>query len=101
MLSEAKHRWLAVGHRDRDSRLSAQGLTRASTEFTQVHNRRGAMASKQARAPRRLQQLIRIDIDGDGDVFGKGQFVDGFADEAAQAHDGFAADQNVKSELSL
>jgi hypothetical protein len=31
----------------------------------------------------RLQQLIRIDVDGDGDVFWEGQFVEGFADEAA------------------
>lgn len=58
-------------------------------------------------APRRrvcssaLQQLIRIDVDGHGDVFGEWQFVEGFAHEPAQAHDGFAADQNVKSELAL
>jgi kynurenine formamidase len=30
-----------------------------------------------------LQQLIRIDVDGDGDVFGERQFVERFADEAA------------------
>jgi len=30
-----------------------------------------------------LQQLIRIDVDGHGDVFGKWQFVQRFADEAA------------------
>jgi len=52
-------------------------------------------------APGRLQQLIRIDVDSDGDVFGKWQLVDGFPDEAAQAHDGFATDQNVKAKLSL
>ena len=34
--------------------------------------------------------MVRIDIDGDGDVFGEGQFVEGFADEVAQAHDGMA-----------
>ena len=49
----------------------------------------------------RLQQLIRIDVDGDNDVFGEGQFVDGFADEAAQTHDGFATSQDVEAELAL
>jgi hypothetical protein len=48
-----------------------------------------------------LQQLIRIGVDGDCDVFGEWQFVDGFADEPAQAHNGFAADQDVKAELAL
>ena len=48
-----------------------------------------------------LQQLIRIDIHCDGDVFGEWQFVESFADEAAQAHDGFAADQNVETKLAL
>ena len=48
-----------------------------------------------------LQQLIRIDVDGDYNVFGEGQFIDGFADEAAQTHDGFAADQDVEAELAL
>ena len=49
----------------------------------------------------RLQQLIRIDVDGDYNVFGERQFIDGFADEAAQTHDGFAADQDVEAELAL
>jgi hypothetical protein len=49
----------------------------------------------------RLQQLIGIDIDCDGDVFGEWEFVERFADHAAQAHDGFAADQNVETELAL
>src|SRR4029077_7638781 len=49
----------------------------------------------------RLQQLIRIDIHRDGDVFGEWQFVDRFADEAAQTHDAHAADQNVETELAL
>jgi hypothetical protein len=49
----------------------------------------------------RLQQLIRIDIDGDSDIFWKGKFVECFADETAQAHDGFATDQDVKTELAL
>ena len=48
-----------------------------------------------------LQQLIRIDIHCDGDVFGEWQFVESFADEAAQAHDGFATDQNVETKLAL
>jgi hypothetical protein len=38
-----------------------------------------------------LQQLIRIDVDGDGDVFGEWQFVEGFAHEPAQAYDRLAA----------
>ena len=59
---------------------------------------------KPAREPRALpglQQLIWINVDGHDDVFGEGQFVESFADEAAQAHDGFAADQNVETELAL
>jgi hypothetical protein len=48
-----------------------------------------------------LQQLIRVNVDRDGDVFGEWQFVESFSDEAAQAHDGFAADQNVETELAL
>ena len=39
-----------------------------------------------------LEQLIWIDIDCHGDVFGEWQFVESFADEAAEAHDGFTAD---------
>lgn len=34
-------------------------------------------------APLELQQLIRIDVDRDSDVFGKREFVERFADEAA------------------
>jgi hypothetical protein len=49
----------------------------------------------------RLQQLIRIDIDRDGDVFGEWEFVERFTDEAAQTQDGFATDQNVETELAL
>ena len=52
-------------------------------------------------APPGLQQLIRIDVDRDGDVFGEWQFVEGFTHKAAQANDGFAADQNVETELAL
>ena len=48
-----------------------------------------------------LQQLIWINVDRDGDVFGEWQFVESFADEAAQAHDGFATDQNVETKLAL
>ena len=48
-----------------------------------------------------LQQLIRIDVDGDGDVLGEWQFIERFADESAQTHDGFAANQDVKPELAL
>ena len=49
----------------------------------------------------KLQQLIRIHINGREDVFGKRELVERFADEAAQAHDGFAAHQNVKAKLAL
>ena len=48
-----------------------------------------------------LEQLIRIDIDCYGDVFGERQFVESFADQAAEAHDGFATNQNVETELAL
>ncbi len=51
--------------------------------------------------PGRLQQLIGIDIDSDGDVFREWQFVERFPDQPAQTHDGFAADQNVETELAL
>ena len=54
-----------------------------------------------SRAPPELQQLVRIDVDGHRDVFGEREFVERFADETAQAHDGFAADQNVETELAL
>jgi hypothetical protein len=47
------------------------------------------------------QQLIRINIYVDGDVFWERQFVESFTDEAAEAHNGFAADQNVKTKLAL
>jgi hypothetical protein len=53
---------------------------------------RAQSPAREARALPGLQQLIRIDVDGDGDVFGEWQFVEGFAHEPAQAHDGFAAD---------
>jgi hypothetical protein len=42
-----------------------------------------AIAIETAPPRTRLQQLIRIDIDRHGDVFGEWQFVEGFADEAA------------------
>ena len=58
--------------------------------------------ARDARAlPRRLQQLIRIDVDGDRDIFGEWQLVQCLADEPAQTHNGLAADQDVKSELAL
>ena len=66
-----------------------------------VRDREGAIARSPPQPLLRLQQLIRINVDGDGDVFGEGQFVEGFADEAAQADDGLAADQDVKTELAL
>jgi hypothetical protein len=48
-----------------------------------------------------LEQLVRVDVDCDRDVFGEWQFVQGFADETTQAHYGFAADQNMEAELAL
>jgi len=58
--------------------------------------------ARDARAlPGRLQQLIRIDVDGDRDIFGEWQLVQCLADEPAQTHNGLAADQDVKSELAL
>src|SRR5438045_9022031 len=50
---------------------------------------------------RRLQELIRIDIDRYGYVFGEWQFIEGFTDEPAQTHDGLAANQDVKLEVTL
>src|ERR1700682_2032612 len=47
------------------------------------------------------EQLMRIDIDGHGDVFGKRQLIQSLAHEPAQTHDRFATHQNVKPELSL
>jgi hypothetical protein len=62
---------------------------------------RAQSPAREERALPRLQQLVRIDVDCDGDVFGEWQFVERFTDEPAQAHDGLAADQNVKTELAL
>ena len=53
------------------------------------------------RSPEDLQQLIRIDIHGDDDVFRQRQFVQRLPHEPAQAHDRFAADQDVEAELAL
>src|ERR1700682_439528 len=47
------------------------------------------------------EQLMRIDIDGHGDVFGKRQLIQSLAHQPAQTHDRFAAHQNVEPELSL
>ena len=58
------------------------------------------MEGSRSRSPN-SEQLIRIHVDRDGDVFGEGQFVESVADKTAQAHDGFAADQNVETELAL
>jgi hypothetical protein len=67
-----------------------------------VCDRGGAITrTRGACVSRRLQQLIGIDVDSDGDVFGEWELVERFADKSAQAHDGIAADQNVKSELAL
>src|SRR4029079_5197285 len=37
-----------------------------------------------------LEKLVGVHIDGDGDVFGKGQFVERFPNQTAQTHDRFA-----------
>src|ERR1700722_13341358 len=47
------------------------------------------------------EELIRIDIDPDGDIFGKRQFVERFADEPTQTHNCAAPQQNMESILSL
>ncbi len=48
-----------------------------------------------------LEQLIWIDIHGCQDVLGQRQFVERLAHDPAQPHDGFTAQQNVKTKLSL
>ena len=48
-----------------------------------------------------LEQLIRIDVHSDGDIFGERKLIEHFADETAQAHDRFAANQDVETELAL
>ena len=48
-----------------------------------------------------LEQLIRIHIHRDEDVFGERQLVERLANEAAEAHDRFAAEENVETELAL
>lgn len=57
--------------------------------------------ARETRALPRLKQLIRIDVDCHCDVFGEWQLVEGLTHKAAQTHDGFAADQDVKTELAL
>jgi len=67
-----------------------------------VRDREGAIASPRGPcASQNLQQLVRIDVHGDGHVFGERQFTERFADEPTQAHDGFAADQDVEAKLAL
>ena len=50
---------------------------------------------------RALQELIGIHINGRDDVFRQWKFVERFAHNPAQAHDRFAAHQDVKAELPL
>ena len=67
-----------------------------------VRDREGAIASTRgACASQNLQQLVRIDVDGDSDVFWERQFVECLTDKAAETHNGFTADQNVKTKLAL
>ena len=47
-----------------------------------VSARRRNQHARRVRSPE-LQQLIRVDVDRDSDVFGKREFVERFADEAA------------------
>ena len=63
--------------------------------------RSGPTSAKARARPGSLQQLIRIDIDGNRDVFGEREFIERFADEAAQANNGFATEQSVETELAL
>ena len=91
-----------VRNQTAQSRFACQLRIVCGGRAAKVRDREGAIVT----SPRRplspaLQQLIRIDVDSDSDVFGKGQFVERFANEAAQAHNRFATDQDVKAELAL
>ena len=100
--------WMLVSFADSAARLLAWRIRLPGQAGRLTSDSSPALGKARATArqggacvPQGLQQLIRIDVDGDGDVFGEWQFVEGFAHEPAQAHDGFAADQNVKAELAL
>jgi len=68
------------------SGLNGMGLGLAISpefwEFARLHSVLGLLQIRQRRS-RRLKQLVRIDIDRDGDVFGEGEFVESFANEPA------------------
>ena len=87
--------------------LAATPLNVGSKAAATMQNVRGVLISLLPKENRgswqfgRLEQLIRIDIYRRGDVFWKRQFVECFADEPAQAHDGFAPEQDMKSKLTL
>ena len=53
------------------------------------------------RLQERLQQLIRIDINGCDDVFRQRKFIQGLAHDPSQAHDRFTPKQDVEPELAL
>jgi hypothetical protein len=96
----ARGAWRAVFRKD--VLIAFIGEDAFSRQTIKVCDHGSAIVSTSgACAPRRLQQLIRIDVDSDGDVFGEWQLVERFANKSAQAHDGFAADQDVKTELAL
>jgi hypothetical protein len=77
--------------------LSANTFAREKTDVGEAPGRGRASRA----LSRKSQQLVRIDVDSDRNVFREWQLVESFADEAAQAHDGLASDQNVKAKLAL
>jgi len=48
-----------------------------------------------------LEQLIWIDIHCGDDIFWQRQFIECFAQESAEAHDGFTTEQDVEPKLAL
>src|SRR5439155_4464681 len=91
---------------DAEAKACGQLSTRSVRVFApraeyKVRDREGVIASTRGVCAPQLQQLVRIDVDGDGDVFWEWQFVECLTDKAAETHNGFTADQNVKTELTL
>ena len=93
--------WRAVFRKHALIAFTGENLFSEQQNIKSLRSRGAIARTRGACVSRRLQQLIRIDVDGYGDVFGKGQLVERFADKSAQAHNGFATDQNVKTELAL
>lgn len=62
---------------------------------------RSMLFSRELLLQANLQQLIRIDVHRGDHVFGERKFIERFAHQTAQAHDGVAANQDVETELAL